>query len=73
MLSQEKKAVFLRFSNYLEKVYNYGIKRKLRKKRSDDDDGGFQQQIAPHLVDRYEHMNSRNDHWMVRLKVVPLA
>ena len=42
------------------KVYDYGIKRKLSKK-SDDDDGGFQQQVPQRLIDRYEHMNSRNE------------
>ena len=33
----------------------------------------FQQQIPQRLVDRYEHMDSRNERWMMRLKVVPLA
>ena len=31
-------------------------------KKSDDDDGGLQQQSPQRLIDRYEHMNSRNDH-----------
>ena len=48
-------------------MYNYGIKRKLWKK-SDNDDGGFQQQIHQRLVDRYEHMNSRNERWTIILK-----
>ena len=51
-------------------MYNYGIKRKLRKKKSDDDDGGFQQQSPQRLIDRYEHMNSRNDWLMMRLKAI---
>ena len=46
------------------KVYNYGKsknKNKTVKKKSDDDNGGFQQQVPQRLVDRYEHMNSRNE------------
>ena len=50
-------------------MYNYGIKRKLRKK-SDDDDGGLQQQSPQRLIDRYEHMNSRNDRLMMRFKAI---
>ena len=33
----------------------------------------FHPQSRQLLVDRYEHMNSRNKRWMMRLKVVPLA
>ena len=34
-------------------------------------DDGFQQQQSPQrLVDRYEHMNSRNGLWMMRLKPI---
>ena len=33
----------------------------------------FQQQSPQRLVDRYEHMDSRNERRMMRLKVVPLA
>ena len=50
-------------------MYNYGIKRKLRKK-SDDDDGGLQQQSPQRLIDRYEHMNSRNDRLIMRFKAI---
>ena len=32
------------------------------RKKSDDDDGGFQQQSPECLVDRNEHIDSRNDH-----------
>ena len=30
--------------------------------------GRFQQQNIHHLVDRYDHMNSQDDGWMVGLK-----
>ena len=30
----------------------------------------FQQQRTQRLVDEYEHMNSRNDRWMIRLKPI---
>ena len=33
-------------------------------------DGGFQQQSPQRLVDIYEHMNSRNDRWVMRLKAI---
>ena len=32
--------------------------------------GRFQQQNTQQLVDRYEHMNSRNDRWLMRLKLI---
>ena len=37
----KKFQVQLRNEKYLEKGYNYGIKRKLSKKKSDDDNGGI--------------------------------
>ena len=36
-------------------------------------DGGFQQQSPQHLVDINEHMDSRNDGEMMRLKAMPVA
>ena len=51
------------------KTYNYGIKEE-HPKKSDDDNGGFQQQIPQWFIDRYEHMNSRNEQWMVWLKAI---
>ena len=32
--------------------------------------GGFQQQSPQSLTDINEHMNSRNDRWMMRLKAI---
>ena len=32
--------------------------------------GGFQQKSPQRLVDRYEHMNSRNDRWPMQLKAI---
>ena len=32
--------------------------------------GGFQQQSPRRLVDINEHMDSRNDRWMMRLKAI---
>ena len=53
-------------------MYNYGIKRN-RSKKSGNDHGEFQTQIPQRLIDRYKHMDSRNEQWMMMLKVVPLA
>ena len=39
-------------------------------KKSETDHGRFQQQSPQQLVARYEHMNSRNDGWMMRLKAI---
>ena len=50
-------------------MYNYGIKRKLRKK-SDDDDDGFQTQSPQRLDDGYIHSSGRNDRWPMRLKLI---
>ena len=55
------------------KVYNYGIERKRSKKKMEMTMVEFHPQSRQLLVDRYEHMNSRNKRWMMRLKVVPLA
>ena len=30
----------------------------------------FQQQSTQHLINEYVHMNSRNEYWMMRLKVI---
>ena len=46
------------------KVYNYGKTKNLKKKlrRSDETDHGeFQTQSPQRLVDRYEHIDSRNE------------
>ena len=32
--------------------------------------GEFQTQSPQRLVDRYEHMNSQNERWMMRLKAI---
>ena len=53
-------------------MYNYGIERE-RSKKSDDDNGGFQQQSPQRLFDGYKHMSGRNDRWIMRLNVIPLA
>ena len=34
------------------------------------DNGGFQQQSTQRLLHRYDHMNSRNDQSMIRLKAI---
>ena len=44
------------------------FEKKLR--RSDIDNGEFQQQSPQRLIDIYEHMNSRNDRQMMRLKAI---
>ena len=55
----KKPRFFKVFKKQLVQEYNYGIKKNLLKK-SDDDNGGFQQQSPQRLLDRYDHMNSRN-------------
>ena len=55
------------------KVYNYGkkkIKKKTRCRRSAKDHGEFQQQSPRRLIDEYRHTNSRNDRWLMRLKLI---
>ena len=51
-------------------MYNYGKTKKTRSLRSEDDHGGFQHQFSQQLVNRYEHINSRNELWMMRLKAI---
>ena len=55
------------------KVYNYGKTPNLKKNALTKDHGGFHQQSPQRLDDEYKHMNRRNDRWMMRFKVVPLA
>ena len=70
----QEKFKILRFyqEHTTEPRLNQKIKRKTVTKMNIDN-GGFQQQVPQRLVDRYKHMNSRNERWMMRLKVVPLA
>ena len=53
------------------KLYNYGKTPNLEeKKRFTKDHGGFQQQSPQRWAVGYEHMNSRNEQWMMRLKAI---
>ena len=42
-------------------------------KNKENHHGGFHQQNTQAVVNTQKHTSSRNDRWMVRLKVVPLA
>ena len=44
--------------------------KKTSKKSDDETMVDFQQQSPQRFVDRYEHMNSRNDRLMMRLKAI---
>ena len=46
------------------------VSKKNEEKKSVDDNGGFQQQVPQRFVDGFEHMNSRNDWLMMRLKAI---
>ena len=70
---REKIQVWLRNEKYLVILYNYGIKKTFEKKvlrRSDIDNGNFQQQSPKRLIDGYRHTSSRNDRWLIRLKLI---
>ena len=46
------------------------VSKKNVQKKSDNDNGGFQQQSTQRLLDRYDHMNDRNDRWTMWLKPI---
>ena len=72
-LSQGKKAVFLRFSKVAGTKCITTVLTEKRSKKSGNDHSEFQAQIPQQLVHRYKHMDSRNERWMMMLKVVPLT
>ena len=70
VLTQEKKAVFLRFSNYLVKSVQLRYQKKTLKKVRTTMVDFNNKVLNVYLNDRYEHMNSRNDRLMMRLKAI---
>ena len=46
------------------------VKHQIKIKRLTKDHGGFQQRSPQRLVDIYDHMNSRNDPYMMCLKTI---
>ena len=70
IVHSKKFQVQLRNEKYPVNIYNYGIKRKLRKKKWRRDHGELQTQIPERLDDEYKYTSGRNDRWPMRLKLI---
>ena len=68
--TQGKKAVFLRFSKVAGKKCITTVSKEIVRKKVEMTMGEFQTQTPQRLVDRYKHMNSRNERWLMRLKLI---